>query len=66
MTDPKPAPVKNRKDIGEVVFPIEKLKATLEAHYSCAHAEAVLESNSSFTCLIKAPSHSAVMGKDPK
>jgi hypothetical protein len=65
MKDRKPAPAKDRRDIGEVVFPIEKLKAALASRYSCVHTEAVLESGSSFAELIKSPSHSAVMGKDP-
>ncbi len=66
MTDRKFAPMKDRKDIGKVVFPIEKLKAARAASSSCVHIEADLESDSGLTNLIKEPSHSAVMGKDPK
>jgi hypothetical protein len=66
MTDKKPAPMKDRKDIGEVVFPIEKLTAARAASSSCVHIEAVLESDSGLINLIKNRPHSAVMGKDPK
>ena len=66
MTDRKPAPMKGRKDIGKVVFPIEKLLAARSASSSCVHIEADLESDSGVTNLIREPSHSAVMGKDPK
>ena len=66
MTERKPAPLKKRKDIGAVVFPIEKLLAARAASSSCVHVEAALESDSGLTNLIKKPSHSAVMAKDPK
>lgn len=66
MTDRKPAPMKGRKDIGKVVFPIEKLLAARVVSSSCVHIEADLESDSGLTNLIREPSHSAVMGKDPK
>ncbi len=66
MTDRKPAPMKGRKDIGKVVFPIEKLMAARAASSSCVHIEADLESDSGLTNLIREPSHSAVMGKNPK
>ncbi len=66
MTDRKPAPTKNRKNIGEVVFPIEKLMAARAASSSCVHVEAALESDSGLTKLNKDRPHSAVMGKDPK
>ena len=66
MTDRKPAPMKDRKDIGEVVFPIEKLMAARAASSSCVHVEAALESDSGLTKLIKKPLHAAVMAKDPK
>ena len=66
MTGRKPAPMKDRKDIGEVVFPIEKLKAARAASSSCVHIEADLETDSGLTKLIKDRPHSAVMGKDPK
>lgn len=73
MTDRRSAPmkdrkdiVKDRKDIGQVVSPIEKLMAARAASSSCVHVEAALESDSGLTNLIKEPSHSAVMGKDPK
>ncbi len=63
MTGRKHAPMKDRRDIGKVEFPIEKLIKARAAGYSCVHTEAALEANSN---LIKEPSHSAVMGKDPK
>jgi len=66
MTNRKPARLRRRKDIGKVVFPIEKLLTARSASMSCVHIEADLESASGPTNLIQAPSHSAVMGKDPK
>ncbi len=39
-------PVKDRRDIGEVVFPIEKLIASREISSCCVGAEAALETNS--------------------
>jgi hypothetical protein len=66
MTDKKHAPMKDRKDIGEVVFPIEKLTTARAASSSCVHIEADLESDSGLTNLIKNRPHSAVMEKDPK
>jgi hypothetical protein len=66
MIKRKSAPTKGRKNIGEVVFPIEKLMAFREGHYSCVHIEATLAPQSKLTNLIKEPSHSVVMGKDPK
>ena len=38
--------VKNRKDIGKVEFPIEKLMALRAGGYYCIHIEAVFESES--------------------
>lgn len=73
MTDRKPAPMKDRKDtvkdrknIGQVVSPIEKLMKFRDASASCVHIEAAMEADRGFINLIKEPSHSAVMGKDPK
>ena len=66
MTARKPAPMRKRNDIGRVVFPIEKLRAACAASSSCVHIEADLESDCGLTNLIEEPSHSAVMGKDPK
>ena len=66
MNDTKRAPMKGRKDVGEVVFPIEKLMAARSASMSCVHIEADLVSGSGLTNLIQEPSHSAVTGKDPK
>jgi len=34
---------KNRRDIGQVVFPIEKMMAAREASSSCVGVEALLE-----------------------
>ena len=65
MTDRKHAPMKDRKDIGEVVFQIEKLTTARAAGSSCVHIQADLDSDSGLTNLIKDRPHSAVMGKDP-
>ncbi len=59
--------MKNRKDIGEVVFPIEKLLSARDASFSCVHIEAVLESEHDTAGPIEDRSHAAVTGKsDPK
>ena len=50
-------------DIGEVVFPIEKLMAARTASFSCVDIEAVLESEHDATSPVKDRSHSAVTGK---
>ena len=39
-------PVKDRRDIGEVVFPIEKMIAAREISSCCVGVEAALENNS--------------------
>ena len=56
MTDRKPAPmkdrkdiVKDRKDIGVVEFPIEKLMKFRDADASCVHIEARMETNRGLT-----------------
>jgi hypothetical protein len=66
MTDRKPRRLRSRKDIGKVVFPIEKLMAGRSASMSCVHIEADLEADAGPTNLIREPSHAAVMGKDRK
>jgi len=60
MTERKPAPMKTRKDIGEVVFPIEKLMAARTASSSCVHIEADLESDSGLTKRINDRNRSGV------
>ena len=56
MTDRKPAPmkdrkdtVKDRKDIGQVVSPIEKLMKFRDASASCVHIEAAMEADRGLT-----------------
>jgi hypothetical protein len=73
MTDRKPTPMKDRKDIvkdrkniGQVVSPIEKLMKFRDASASCVHIEAAMEADRGLINLIKEPSHSAVIGEDPK
>ena len=58
--------MKNRKDIGTVVFPIEKLTALRAGSYSCVHAEAVLESESGLAYPLEEPRHATAMEKDPE
>ncbi len=58
--------MKNRKDIGKVVFPIEKLMALRAGSYSCVHIEAVLESESGLADPIEEPRHATGMEKDPE
>lgn len=62
MTERKPALVKSRKDIGEVVFPIEKLIAARAASASCVHIEADLVSDSGLTKRAKGRTRAAVKG----
>ncbi len=56
MTDSKSAPmkdrkdiVKDRKDIGVVEFPIEKLMEFRDANASCVHIEARMEADRGLT-----------------
>ncbi|MDP6873981.1 MAG: hypothetical protein QF521_10660 [Alphaproteobacteria bacterium] len=41
--------LKDRRDIGRVEFPIEKLLAFRDAEISCVHAEAALETDRGLT-----------------
>ena len=45
--------LKNRSDIGEVEFPIERLLRFRDAGASCVHIEAAMESEPGLTGLIK-------------
>ena len=56
--------MKNRKDIGKVVFPIEKLMALRAAGVYCIHIEAALESESGLAVPIEEPRHATGMEKD--
>ena len=62
----RPAPMKSRKDIGEVVFPIEKLKAARAANASCVHIEADLEADTGLIRPSKNRSRSSFRGLEPK
>ncbi len=42
-----PQRLKNRRDIGQVIFPIEQLMAARELSSCCAGQEAILESGQS-------------------
>jgi len=46
MNPNKIQPTKDRRDIGEVVFPIEKMIAAREISSCCVGVEAALENNS--------------------
>ena len=46
MAFEKHPPTRDRRDIGEVVFPIEKLIAAREISSCCVGVEAALETNS--------------------
>jgi hypothetical protein len=46
MKDRKYPAIKDRRDIGKVVFPIEKMMAAREVSSSCIGVEALLEVNS--------------------
>ncbi len=45
--------LKDRSDIGEVEFPIEKLMKVRDASASCVHIEAAMEANRGLTELVK-------------
>ena len=62
----RPAPMKSRKDIGEVVFPIEKLKAARAANASCVHIEADLEADTGLIKPSKNRPRSSFRGLEPK
>ena len=62
MTHRKSAPMKARKDIGQVVPPIEKLMAARAAGSSCVHIEADLESDSGLTRSFKDQSRPIARG----
>ncbi len=62
----RPAPMKSRKDFGEVVFPIEKLKAARAANASCVHIEADLEADTGLIKPSKNRSRSSFRGLEPK
>jgi hypothetical protein len=57
MTDRKPPRekdrLKDRSDIGEVEFPIEKLMKFRDASASCVHIEAAMEAGRGLTELVK-------------
>ena len=46
MTSKRYPPIKDRRDIGEVVFPIEQMMAAREMSSCCVGIEASLETNS--------------------
>lgn len=48
MAKTKHPPSKDRRDIGQVVFPIEKLLVAREISSCCVGTEAALETNSGF------------------
>ncbi len=53
MTTRKYPPTKDRRDIGQVVFPIEKMLAARELSSCCVGAEAALETDSGFAGLMR-------------
>ncbi len=57
MTDRNPTSekdrLKDRSDIGDVEFPIEKLMKFREASASCVHIEAAMEADRGLTGLVK-------------
>jgi hypothetical protein len=46
MTTKKRQPSRNRRDIGEVVFPIEKMQRARELSSCCVGVEAMLQADS--------------------
>ena len=48
MSKTKLTPTKDRRDVGQVVFPIEKMLAARELSTCCLGTEAALETNAGF------------------
>ena len=63
MTTKKYPPTKDRRDIGEVVFPIEKMAAARDFSSCCVGVEAALETNSGFAGLMRRLSERNAAGK---
>ncbi len=63
MTTKKYPPTRDRRDIGEVVFPMEKMSAAREFSSCCVGVEAALETNSGFAGLMRRLSDRAAAGK---
>ena len=53
VTIKKHPPTKDRRDIGEVVFPIEKMMVAREFSSCCVGVEAALETNAGFAGLLR-------------
>lgn len=53
MTTKKFPPTRDRRDIGQVVFPIEKMAAARELSSCCIGVEAALETDSGFSGLMR-------------
>ncbi|HUS97808.1 MAG TPA: hypothetical protein VMX97_13830 [Hyphomicrobiaceae bacterium] len=53
MTIKKYPPTRDRRDIGQVVFPIEKMAAARELSSCCVGVEAALETDTGFSGLTK-------------
>jgi hypothetical protein len=53
MTNMKYPPTRDRRDIGQVVFPIEKMAAARELSSCCVGVEAALETDTGLSSLIK-------------
>ena len=53
MTTKKYPPTRDQRDIGQVVFPIEKMTAARELSSCCVGVEAALETDTGFSGLTK-------------
>lgn len=53
MATRKDPPSKDRRDIGQVVSPIEKMAAAREVSSCCVGVEAALETDSGFAALMR-------------
>lgn len=67
MTSRKFPPSKDRRDIGQVVFPIEKMLAARDLSTCCIGVEAALETNTGFEGFLRRLSnHGRKKAPDPK
>ncbi|WP_108883050.1 hypothetical protein [Anderseniella sp. Alg231-50] len=53
MTTKKFPPTRDRRNIGQVIFPIEKMAAARELSSCCVGVEAALETNTGFSGVMR-------------
>lgn len=66
MAYKKYPPTRDRRDIGQVVFPIEQMMAARDLSSCCVGVEAALETNSGFKALMRRLSDPADVHKSTR